>query len=181
MPESGRGGTSRVTRAVSATAVAVPLLAGVVGLVFTVRPGLKPCLGGSEASFTGAPVFPRVHFHDHLIRTGVPREVLREEPNLTGAEIRFSYRVSGFRGAHLPVTWSLVRIERDGTLGAVVRGQDRALAMTVTPDTCSEGGGHDLFVQVPAPAERYRVVLELYRTERLEDRLALLETAIFNS
>jgi hypothetical protein len=180
VPEGGRGGTSRITRVLSAIAIAVPLLAAVVGLIFTLRPSLRPCLGDTEASFTGAPVFPRVHFHDHLIRTGVAREIVRKEPNLTGAEIRFSYRVSGFRGAQLPVTWSLVRIEQDGTLGGVVRGQDRALAMTVTPDACSESGGHDLFVQIPTRGQRYRVVLELYRTVRLEDRLALTETAIFH-
>jgi hypothetical protein len=180
VPEGSRRGTSRVVRILSTIAVVVPLLAAAVGLIFTLRPSLRPCLADSEASFTGAPVFPRVHFHDHLIRIGVPREVVGGEPNVTGAEIRFSYRVSGFRGAQLPVTWSLVRIERDGTLGAVVRGQDRALAMTVTPDACSESGGHDLFVQIPSQRERYRVVLELYRTVRLEDRLALTETAIFH-
>jgi hypothetical protein len=180
MPEDGQESSRRITRVLSTIAVLVTVVAGAVGLTFTLRPSLRPCLGDSEASFTGAPVFPRVQFHDHLIRTGVPREVVRKEPNLSGAEIRFSYRVSGFRGAQLPVTWSLVRIERDGTLGAVVRGQDRALAMTVTPDACSESGGHDLFVQIPAPGERYRVVLELYRTVRLEDRLALAETPIFH-
>jgi hypothetical protein len=166
MPEDGQESSRRITRVLSTIAVLVTVVAGAVGLTFTLRPSLRPCLGDSEASFTGAPVFPRVQFHDHLIRTGVPREVVRKEPNLSGAQ--------------LPVTWSLVRIERDGTLGAVVRGQDRALAMTVTPDACSESGGHDLFVQIPAPGERYRVVLELYRTVRLEDRLALAETPIFH-
>jgi hypothetical protein len=180
VPEGDRQGTGRVRRVLSTIAVVVPLLAAVVGLIFTLRPSLQPCLGDSEAAFTGAPVFPRVRFHDHLIRSGVPREIVREEPNLIGAEVRFSYRVSGFRGAQLPVTWSLVRIERDGTLGAVARGQDRALALTVTPDACSESGGHDLFVQIPTQGKRYRVVLELYRTARLEDRLALTETAIFH-
>jgi hypothetical protein len=96
--------------------------------------------------------------------------------NLLGAEVRFSYRTNSFRGAQLPVTWSLVRIERDGTLGPVVRGQDRALATTVTPDACSATGGKDPFVAIPQPGKRYRVVLELYRNGRLDDRLALAET-----
>lgn len=158
----------------------VAVLGGGVSLLFSLRPGLKPCLGGSDAAFTGVPVFPHVRFRDHLIREGRPREEAAQEPNFLGAELRFSYRIDGFRGAQLPVTWSLVTIQRDGTLGAVVPGQDRALAMTVTPDACSEGGGKDLFVPIPDTRKRYRVVLELYRDRHLDDRLALAETPIFH-
>jgi hypothetical protein len=160
-------------------AVLVTVIGGGTSLLFSLRPGLKPCLGGTEAAFTGAPVFPHVQFRDHLVRSGVSRQEAAQEPNVFGAEVRFSYRTSSFRGAQLPVTWSLVTIERDGTLGAVVRGQDRALAMIVTPDACSQSGGKDLFVQIPAVRKRYRVVLELYRNERLDERLALTETDIF--
>jgi hypothetical protein len=169
----------RVTRILTTAGVLVTLGAGGTGLLFSLRPSLRPCLGESEASFTGAPVFPHVRFFDHLVRNGARREEAAKEPNVVGAEIRFSYRTSGFRGAQLPLTWSLVTIERDGTIGPVVRGQDRALATVVTPDACSESGGKDLFVQIPDPRRRYRVVFELYRDKRLEDRLALAETAIF--
>jgi hypothetical protein len=72
-----------------------------------------------------------------------------------------------------------VRVERDGTLGAVVRGEDRALARVVTPDSCSEAGGKDLFVPILTPAKRYRVVLEMYRSASFDDRLALTETDVF--
>lgn len=179
MAEAAAGRTGRVAKLLGTAAVLVTMLAGGTSLLFALRPGLKPCLGDTDAAFTGAPVFPRVLFRDHLVRTGVSREEAAEEPNLVGAEVRFSYRTSGFRGKRLPITWSLVTIERDGTLGAVVRGQDRALATTVTPDACSEGGGKDLFVQIPAPRKRYRVVLELYRNQHLNDRVALTETDIF--
>jgi hypothetical protein len=73
-----------------------------------------------------------------------------------------------------------VTIQPDGTLGAVVPLQDRALAMTVAPDACSEGGGKDLWVQIPDIRTRYRIVLELYRDEDFDDRLALAETPIFH-
>lgn len=179
MPDRGRG-EGRVTRLLTTAGIVITLIAGGIGLLFSLRPSLRPCLGDTEATFTGAPVFPRVRFFDHLVRNGVRREDAAKEPNLVGAEVRFSYRTNGFRGAQLPLTWSLVTIERDGTLGPVVRGQDRALATTVTPDACSESGGKDLFVQIPEPRKRYRVVLELYRDKRLEDRVALTETAIFH-
>jgi hypothetical protein len=167
-------------RFVKALAVIVPLVVASLGLVYTLRPSLKPCVGASEAQFTGVPVFPHVRFRDHLFRSGATRSEILKEPNVIGAEVRFSYRTDNLRGEKLPITWSLVSIERDGTLGAVVRGQDRALAMLVTPDSCSETGGKDLFVPIPDPRKRYRVVLELYREEHLRDRLGLEETPIFS-
>jgi hypothetical protein len=167
-------------RPLKALAVIVPILVAGLGLVYTVRPSLKPCVGASQAKFTGVPVFPHVRFRDHLFRSGATRAEIEQEPNIVGAEVRFSYRTDDLRGAKLPITWSLVSIERDGTLGAVVRGQDRALAMLVTPDSCSETGGKDLFVPIPDPKKRYRVVLELYREQQLRDRLALEETPIFS-
>lgn len=167
-------------RFVKALAVIVPLVVAGLGLVYTLRPSLKPCVGASDAQFTGVPVFPHVRFHDHLFRSGASRADIRNEPNIVGAEVRFSYRTQDLRGAKLPITWSLVSIEKDGTLGAVVRGQDRALAMLVTPDSCSETGGKDLFVPIPDPRKRYRVVLELYRERAFRDRLALEETPIFS-
>ena len=76
--------------------------------------------------------------------------------------------------------FTLVSVERDGTLGAVDPGQDRALGELVTPDACSVTGGRDLFVQIPDKKRRYRVVLELYRDTNLRDRFALAETPIFS-
>ena len=167
-------------RIVKALAVIIPLVAATLALVFTVRPSLKPCVGASGAEFTGVPVFPHVRFRDHLFRSGASGAEILHEPNILGAEVRFSYKTDDLRGAKLPITWSLVSIEKDGTLGAVVRGQDRALAMLVTPDSCSGTGGKDLFVPTPDKRKRYRVVLELYREQNLQDRLALEETPIFS-
>jgi hypothetical protein len=167
-------------RVLTALGIIVPVLVGGTSLLFYVRPGLKPCLGGSSATFTGAPVFPHVRFRDHLVRVGATRQRAAQEPNLLGAEVRFSYRAKDLRGADLPLTWSLVNVERDGAVGAVVPGQDRALAMTVSPQACTETGGKDLFVVIPAPQRRYRVVLELYRDAKRDDRLALMETSVFH-
>ena len=178
MSDDAEEGSGRSRRAITLGIAAVPALAALITIFFTLFPSAKPCLGDTDASFTGAPVFPKVRFHDHLVRTGTPREELAGEPNVLGSEVRFSYKTSGYRGKTLTVTWSLVAIERDETLGAVVPGQDRAVAMTFTPEACSEGGGKDLFVTIPQPGRRYRVVLELYRDRDpdLGDRIALTET-----
>jgi hypothetical protein len=172
-------GGGRIKRALTTAAVVIGAAATLVTLLFTLKPDLRPCLGETSAAFTGAPVFPKVRFRDHLIRTGVRKERVAKEPNLLGAEIRFSYRTHALRDEELTITWSLIAIERDETLGAVVPGQDRALATTVSPESCSETGGKDLFVQIPVPGKRYRVVLELYRDEALVDRIALAETDPF--
>jgi hypothetical protein len=178
--ERKRDGGGLPLRVITAIGILVSVLVGGSSLLLSVRPGLRPCLGGSNASFTGAPVFPHVLFRDHQIRMGVPRQDAAKEPNLLGAEVRFSYRASDLRGAELPLTWSLVTVEKDGTLGAVVPGEDRALAMTVKPDACTENGGKDLWVLVPSPRKRYRIVLELYQSTRRDNRLALMETSIFH-
>ncbi len=176
--DDGEGRSFRLVKWVGAAATAA---GAIIAVLFALAPDLRPCLGDTDASFTGAPVFPKVRFRDHLIRSGVPKEEVAGEPNIVGSEIRFSYRTTGYRDSTLTVTWSLVAIERDETLGAVVPGQDRAVAMTFTPDACSEGGGKDLFVTIPEPGKRYRVVLELYRDRdpNLGDRIALTETEPF--
>jgi hypothetical protein len=116
----------------------------------------------------------------YLYIEGRPFDEIRRAPNDLGAEIRFSYKVSGFRGAKLPLTYSLVTVGRDGTVDAVVPGFDRKLDRVISPDGCSESGGKDLFVPIPAPRQRYRVVLELFRDPRYDDRVALVETATFH-
>ncbi len=173
----GKGSTAKVLGLVG---LVVSVLAGGLGLLFTVAPGLKPCIGATEAQFTGAPVFPRVRYHEHLERIGVPGDEIADEPNLLGAEVRYSYSTSTLRGHRLTIRWSLVRIERDGTIGPVDKTQDRAIAQSVTPKDCDTVRGQDLFVQIPEPRRDYRVVLELYEgDEDSHDRLALIETPVF--
>jgi hypothetical protein len=75
--------------------------------------------------------------------------------------------------------YSLVQVDRSGVLSRVVAGHDRAPAMTVEPSHCGDNGGHDLFIQVPEGNRRYRVLLELFRDDALNDRLDLIETAAF--
>lgn len=170
----------RATRILTALGILVPVVAGITSLLFYVRPSLKPCLGGANAAFTGAPVFPHERFQTHLLREGARKQDVPKASNVIGAEVRFSYRANNLRGAELPLTWSLLTVERDGTLGAVVPSEDRLTAMIVSPDSCSESGGKDLFVHTPSTRQRYRVVLELYRNPQRTNRLALFETATFH-
>jgi hypothetical protein len=178
-PEHKHEGEGHLIRTLTAASILIALIGAAVSLLFHLAPNLEPCVGGASAAFTGAPVFPRVRFRDYLIRDGAAREDAAAQPNLYGAEVRFSYRADNLRGAQLPLVWSLVTIGKGGVVNAVVPGQDRALAMTVTPDRCGDTGGKDLFVQIGDPNRRYRVVLELYRDQLRADRLALVETPTF--
>jgi hypothetical protein len=172
-------GKSPFMRVLTVGGIVVSLSAGVLGLLFTIEPKLKPCIGSTEASFTDAPVFPRANYRDYLIRRGERKEVAAREPLILGAEVRFSYRAEGLRGHDLPLTYTLLRVGRDGTLGAVVEGEDRALDEPIRPTGCSDTGGRDLFVNVPDAGKRYRIVLELFRDADRTDRLALAQSEIF--
>lgn len=179
MADEGEEGKGRGKRLLALGGSIIGVIASALGLLFLLQPGLKPCLGDIEAEFTGAPIFPRVGFREHLVRSGMSFEEARQEPAIVGAEIRFSFRTSGLRGHDLPVTYSLISVEKDGTLGAVAPDQDRALAMTVRPDECTETGGKDLFLTIPQRGRRYLVVLELYRDKERQERLALLQSESF--
>jgi hypothetical protein len=170
-------------KAVGVAAAIVGLVGGVVALVFTLAPGLRPCLGNS-ASFIAAPVVPGEHFRDHLVREGYSRAQAAKEPNPIGAEVDFDYDVSGYRGKELAVMLSLFLVDSHGSISSVVPSQDRIKATTIQPTSCSERRGYDLWIDIPDRRQRYRVQLELFNynkeTQSLGDRIDLIETETFH-
>jgi hypothetical protein len=171
-------GDGVLLKALGAVVALVTIAGGGLALMFHVRPDLEPCVGGASAEFTGAPVFPRMQFHDHLLHTGRDKGFIEQQPNPLGAEVRYSYRATNLKGGHLPIVWSLVTVNR-GEVTSIVRGEDRAIARRVDPDTCTETGGDDLVVLIPEQGKHYRIVLEIYRNDDRTDRLALFETPTF--
>ena len=174
--KKGRG-----QRVLATTGVVITVLAGATGLLFTIDADLKPCIGADKAEFTGAPVFPGTSSFDFQKNGPDPPtdEELKTETDTRGAEVRLTFSTSGLRGQDLQFRSSLVAIKADGTLGAVDPDYNRVLGETVSPDACDEVVGRDFFVPIAHPKRRYRVVIELYRTDRNE-RLALTQTAIFS-
>lgn len=165
--------------------VVVSLIAGALGVLLTLKPELKPCLGDTDASFVAAPVFPRSSYVSYLIRGGTERADAIGVGEQAGALVAASYRVSGFRGKPLALTVSLLTVTADGALGPVIARQDRQLDTKFTPTDCSQAGGRDLWIPRPsgspaARARRYRAVIELYRDPgELTERIALTQTAVF--
>jgi hypothetical protein len=171
---------SRSQRILATVAVVIPVLVGGSALLFTVAPDLKPCLGGQDAHFIEAPVFPGANYKGYLRRKHPPppASAIKNFADRPGAEVRFTYGASGLRHKNLTFFVSLVSIRPDGAVGVVDPAYDRVQGETVSPDSCDEVVGRDYFVEVPHGTKRYRVVLELFRDDR-DERLALTQTAIF--
>ena len=173
------GGDGVLLKVLGAIVALITIAGGGLTLLFHVRPGLQPCIGGASATFTGAPVFPRMRYREYLLHEGTPKQEIARQPDIGGAEIRFSYRVNNLKGAVMPLVYTLVTVSHGEATG-IDPAQDRAPARLVNPDTCTETGGKDLFVSIPDPKQHYRVVLELYRNRDELDRLALFETPTFH-
>lgn len=174
------GGGRSVSGVLKFAALAISVVAGATTLLFTIDEDLKPCLGGYEAHFTGAPVFPNSDYGQHLKRGPDAARMKREGisvPPKNGAEVRATFSTSSLRGEELEIRSSLVRIKGSETLGPVDPDWDRQPTPSIIPDTCGETVGRDLFVEIPERTNaKYLVVLELYRGD---ERLALVKTDIF--
>jgi len=157
----------------------VTLVGGGVTLLFQLRPGLQPCIGGANAEFTGAPVFPQ-SLHEFLFSEDKTKLEISRQPDLDGAEVRFTYRAENLKDARLRLYSSLVTIGGRGEVSGVVPEENRVLQLPIRPDTCTQSGGKSVFVPIPEHGKRYRLVLELYRGSTFDDRVALYETPTFH-
>ena len=173
----GKGGVA--LKLLGAAVALVTLVGGGLGLLFQLRPNLQPCVGGASATFTGAPVFPQNN-HDFLDSQNQPREEIAKQPVLDGVEVRFSYRAENLKNVRLTLYSSLVTVGRGDEVSGVVKGANRVPQLRIRPDTCTKTGGKDVFVPFLEPGDkRYRIVLELYKGETFNDRVALYETPTF--
>ena len=168
---------------VAAATAAVALVAGAVTLLFQVDPAIAPCLGGTHASFTGAPVFPNYPYWQFIRDMGGNPAGYT---NPVGAEVRYSYQVQDLRGETLVVRATLVRLAKDGSIAAAdtsaLDQEDLFAEQTVKPDQCSQDGGGTFFAHLPSggTASRYQIYLELYQGYGYNDRIALGQTPVFD-
>ena len=174
------GGDGRLLKILGAIVALITIAGGGVTLLFHLRPNLQPCIGAAVADFTGAQVFPRTHFHDYLFREGYSQQEIESQPNSLGAEVRLSFRLNNLKNDELYLYRSLVTVDADGEVAGVVPEEDRKLDTSIKAETCATTGGRDVFVEIRDRTKRYRVVLELFRSQDLSDRLALFETPTFH-
>jgi hypothetical protein len=155
-----------IGRVLAGVVAVVTIVGGLVALVFTVKPGWKPCLVSARASIS-ASVLPGAH--GSASSSGAPY----------GADVVYLVTADDYRGKTLMIRYSLLRVARDGTLGSVV-GLDRQPGDTVRVSSCSDRGGNDFPIAIPESGQRYRVVLELFpSTSPGAVLLDVTETPIF--
>jgi hypothetical protein len=174
-------------KVITAAGVLIAAVAGGVGLIFQFEPSWAPCLGGSSASFTAAPVFPNVTAGHFASMSGATPAEIKNDANARGAEVRFLYTTQSLRGDSLYLYATLVTVSPHGSATGIEPSLDEVQELKLVPDSCTESGGYDVFVPIPHAGRRYRIVLELYRGVRVkaldqfQPRLALIETPVFQS
>ena len=173
----GKGGL--LLKLLGAGVALVTLAGGSIALLFQLRPDLQPCIGGANAEFTGAPVFPQSFRDFQLSENRSKQEVAHVPADLDGVEVRFSYRADNLKNEHLRFYSSLVTVGRSGEVNGVVSAENRELQLSINPNTCAQSSGKDAFVLIPDHKKRYRLVLELYKGTTFDNRLALYETPTF--
>jgi hypothetical protein len=173
----------KVGAIITAVAAIIAALGTIVALLFQVDPGLAPCLGGREAHFTGAPVFPQYPYRSYLSDIGHPT---RGYANPKGVEVRVSYQAGNLRGQRLVLRATLVRIGPGGEVSSTYTAPTAASdiqfdpnARNFTPDKCSQVGGGAFWLLPPSTGGRWEFILELFAGTNRADRLTLGHTAVF--
>jgi hypothetical protein len=171
----------KLSGGVGTVAAIVAAVGGLVALLFQVDPGLAPCLGSRQASFTGAPVFPHYSYKQYLSDIGRNPSGY---PNPYGVEIRYSYQANDLRGHLLVLRATLVRVGRSGEIIATytspTANENLRPVTDFTPEHCSQGSGNAFFVLVPPEARgRLEIILELFNGPGRQDRVALGQTPSF--
>jgi hypothetical protein len=176
------GGTLR--RTVATVGAVLAVVAAAIGILFKVDPRIAPCLGGRDASFTGAPVFPHYGYRQFLKDRG--QADTRGFPNVQGAEVRYSYQVDDLRSQRLVLRVTMVSVNHDGSIRSAdtsaIDQNDLFVADAFTPDQCSQAGGGTFFAHMPLQAKgRYEIILELFVGMGLNHRVALGQTPEFTA
>jgi hypothetical protein len=97
-PDDSKSERGSVMKLFATLGTLIGVIAGAAGLLFLFAPDLRPCLGEKGGSFVDAPVVPNVSYRDHLIRNGETYAKAREQPDIVGAEVRFTFETHGYRG-----------------------------------------------------------------------------------
>ena len=137
----------------------VGLIAGIVGLVFVIRPGWKPDapVDVGKADITEVSVRQPVTFRRYLQRLKLPPGSLSSEQlNRLGVLIAFEAQISGFKGKELPLRWELNK--HPG--GELVAADE---AVSIVPSTNDEGRTWFVWAPTPKTDGRYYVTVTIYQ------------------
>lgn len=135
----------------------VALVSGAIGLVFLLRPGLKPKPPPAHTAVHLSRVsFDRgVSFAQYLARAdqpvgGLDRKILRRRGEL----LTVHFTIIGYEGKRLPLRWHLLDLEDGGQVGT-----QRAITITGTAE--QDEGDWPVWVPSPRRPGRYAIDVEL--------------------
>jgi hypothetical protein len=186
----------------------VGLTAATVGLLYQFAPGVVPCVVGTRATITATivPVRYADYYRDVLYPNkrkyysgpewwtkNTPTPAYRE--GQVGVIAGYTVQLDNVRDQKLTVAWSLllIGVNEEVTPIDVSSSYRQVDTRDLTASLCSDQGGADIFIPVPQPNRRHRVLLELFRGGEMSgaagesigrppksiDRLALTQSEIF--
>ncbi len=139
-------------------AAGVPIVSGLLGIVFLLAPELKrePPPPTRRATVTELTVDPAVSFRQYLQREEQPadgydaRELARP-----GILIRYGFAITGYRGRKLPVRWELY-----GVASGELVAQDKAILLRAQAN--EDSGSWTNWIEAPRRRGRYYVQVRIY-------------------
>ena len=163
--------------ALAVTGAIVGVASGLVGLVFTLLPNLKPepSPNEQEATLSAPTLDPSASFGQYLARIDQPtsgytsRQLARR-----GALVEFRVSIVGFRGSHLRLKWELF----DDASGRQV---DESKAVVITPNKDKNAARWQFWIPVPHRKGPFFAVAELLEQKKhTQLQLDTLETGRFS-
>jgi hypothetical protein len=154
---------ARITGWAKAVAAVAGAVGAVLAVVFVVMPKLKPaepCKGQERRGVLSKVVVDRSVTYGGYLRlvggstSGVEPQRLRTRGKLIGVNID----AEGYKGKGLPIHWTV--LTEPGEPVADPELVDR-LALTVTPEDCSDSGRRRVWAQDPSDPGLYKVELTL--------------------
>jgi hypothetical protein len=152
---------------------AIPILATLIGLGFTVRHELNSAPPSRGAALSHLSLTRHVSFGQYLDLIQSPRtpynsaQLARE-----GVYLEYDVSVTGYKGKLLPLRWILL----DDSTNNLVR---QAEALRIKPRAEHDAGSWASWVPIPRGGRRYVVRLQLYDDQTPATPLAHLDSSPF--
>jgi hypothetical protein len=153
----------------------VALVSGLVGLLFVLKPDLKPSgKAATQAATLSQLRFEPAAFHEYLDRIGSPAQPYTERDLARRGELlRFRVAITGFEGKHLVLRSELF----DRASGKQL---EESKALKITPTTGTVEASQYLWVPIPSRPGQFYAVVELgQQKENYFQSLDTLETPPF--
>lgn len=144
------------------TGAIVALVSGILGLVFLLKPDLKPSGAPQKqaATLSQLNVEPSASFREYLARIDQPvRPYTDHDLARRGALLRFRVAATGFKGEHLVLKWELF----DRRSGNQI---DESKATTLTPTNETNEAIWYFWVPLPRRPGKFYAVVELSQQKK---------------